>query len=249
MDMTGTVPFATPGLLEMDWWPEIFFMVFRAPYPGKQYVFKNGDPIASYLIVPRNVKYDIVRMSEEEENLRTQRQQNLETYWNRICTRVFYCEDGEEFFDNKYKYLSGVARRDGNEVVGKYMDNPKLIEHWDTEKTIVDHRPEDKQVCQHATRPNDGKEFPDPATEGSLSDVDELINKSANMDDADLDKLVIAFKKQRRRNRMARSHKLRERCDKKMLAKFQEPDADVKLKIEEASQEDWILGHKLERIK
>jgi hypothetical protein len=255
MDMTGTVPFATPGLLEMDWWPEIFFMVFRAPYAGKQYVFKKGDPLAQLIVVPKNVKYDIQPMSDKDSERRAVQQHNLENQWNRMCTRVFYCDDGEEFFDNKYKVLSAIAKRDGNAQAVKYMNDPTLLPHYGKNPQVVDNRPEGmEKVCHHAPLPEPAEDQPkpEPAAEvessyealgEDLGEVEDIIAQTDNfetMSDEELNRLIAAFKKQKRKQRKANSMKLLGKCDPK---KGCEPP-----KAEPPKDEGWVLGHRIEKL-
>ena len=159
-DRTGTVPICMPGMLEMDWWPEIFFMVFKAPIIGQSYIFRKGDPIASAIVVPRHIKYNIEKMTEEEDLQRAERQELLENQWPKICTRVFYCKDGEEFFDNKYKIISNVAMREGVDKAIECLDDPRKLENWGKPPEIKDFRPEGKRPVLHHAPPD-----PEPKTQ------------------------------------------------------------------------------------
>jgi hypothetical protein len=148
-DRTGEVPIAVQGMLEMDWWPEIFFMVFKTPLKGQKHIFRNGDPICSCFIVPKDINYNIEEMSEQEDEDRNRRQATLEDKWYKMCTRVFYCKDDEEFFDNKYKVMSEIAGREGNDKVNYYLDNPRKLPHWNKEPLVKDFRVPNPNNIQH----------------------------------------------------------------------------------------------------
>ncbi len=237
----GSTPVAVPGMLEMDWWPEIFFIVFKAPMPGCKYVFKHGDPIATFLIVPRNIQYDISPMSKEVEELRANRQHNLEENWKRLCTRVFYTEDPNEFFDNKYKVLSNIAKREGYDKVGEIMDDPKKVAHYYENPQIIENRPEDKRTEHHCPwsekelEKNKKKKEKQLAKEKEalakeademrassdfdytepLGEVDALIEKTQDfnaMSEEEFERLIATFKRQRRKLRQERSLKLKNKA-------------------------------------
>lgn len=270
----GSTPVAVPGMLEMDWWPEIFFMVFKAPLPNCKYVFKKGDPIASCMIVPRNIKYDIQEMSEEENTLRAARQKKLEDNWNRICTRVFYCQDADNFFDNKYKVLSNIAKRDGVEQAGEYMDNPRDIPHYCQNPAVIEHRPEDKQDIKHSPWTEEQlKQFAKEkeqertkikamvqqkeesseavVTDENLGEVDELIAKADDfnaMSEDEFNKLITAFKRQKRKNRQDRSQKLKH-ANIGVPVKPTKPIDKSKIVAINKTDDQWVLGHKIERLK
>jgi len=262
-DRDGSIPCAVPGMLEMDWWPEIFFIVFKAPLPGKQLVFKHNDPIAQFLVLPRNIKYEITPMTEAEEVVRAQRQSNLENNWNRLCTRVFYCEDGKEFFDNKYKVLSNIARKDGNGATEKIMDEPKTIPHWAENPTVVDHRVpnEDNPIHHNPWTEEDMKkmkeekqitneqleEMYDPML---LKDIDKIIDKNVKdeeVTDAELEKLVADFKMSKRQRRQERSQKLRDKADPKVILANQR-NLHPKPPDQNKQQPNMVLGHKIEKL-
>ena len=244
-DRNGTTPVAVPGILEMDWWPEIFFIVFKAPLPGFKLIFKKDDPVASFMVVPKNIKYDITEMPAETKDVRESRQSKLEQSWNHMCTRVFYCEDGQEFFDNKYKVLSNIAKRDGLEAVNACMDDPTKLPHWNKNPTVVDHRPEEKRVCKHNPWKEEEKEvkkevyeYQEPVLpkdfwkdvpaaeedqdimEEGLGELEDVLNNTEDftkLTDDEMNSIITAFKMQKRKVRMERSVKLKEQCQPSKL--------------------------------
>jgi hypothetical protein len=234
----GSTPVAVPGQLEMDWWPEIFFIVFKAPLQNTKYVFKEGDAIAQFIVVPRNIKYNITPMDKEEATSRAQRQHNLEKFWHRLCNRVYYSENEDDFFDNKYKVLSAIAKKDGNEAVEKIMDDPKLIPHWNQNPQVADYREASKQVPQHA-----------PWTEEELKkmkeenfddefinkQIDELLSNTNDITDAEIEKLVAAFKMQKRKLRKEQTLKVKAQSDPKKFVK-------------EKKSGEYALGYRIEKL-
>ncbi len=51
-DPTHTTPLAVPALIRSDWWPMIFFCIFRAPPPGVTHVFRKGEPFIAFAVPP-----------------------------------------------------------------------------------------------------------------------------------------------------------------------------------------------------
>ena len=45
-DATDTTPIAVPALLR-NWWPMMFFMVFKSPAEGRFHIFRPGEPFAA----------------------------------------------------------------------------------------------------------------------------------------------------------------------------------------------------------
>jgi hypothetical protein len=186
-------------------------------------------------------------MDKEEATARAQRQHNLEKFWHRLCNRVYYSQKEDDFFDNKYKVLSAIAKKDGNETVEKIMDDPKLIPHWEQNPQVVDHR-ESKKVVHHA--PWTEEELKKMNTNTEIDDddfvneqIDELLAKELTTDeitDAEIEKLVAAFKMQKRKQRNERTLKVKAQADPKKLI-------DNKMKANKKSGE-FALGYKIEKL-
>lgn len=124
-DKTGEVPVPVCGMLEMDFWSRIFFVVFKNPI-NQTYVFRKGEPYASLIFVDKKIKYNIERMSPEE----TKERENLEAIISEksknIATRTWKTKIPEGgSFDNKYKVLSNMDRN--GEDVGEYLKSLKKI--------------------------------------------------------------------------------------------------------------------------
>jgi hypothetical protein len=111
-DRTGTVPCPVMGFLESDWWPKIFFIVFKSPLNGQEYVFRQGEPYATLLFLPKDPKYNIKPMTALESQERITLDQHIQSNSQYIATKKFY-DSKKQPFDNKYKVLSRVARKDG----------------------------------------------------------------------------------------------------------------------------------------
>ncbi len=123
-DRTGTVPLPVMGMLESDWWPRIFFVVFKAPLDGQEYIFRQGEPYAALLFLPKTVKYDIKKMTNTEINERALLDSNLAHNARYIATKRFI-DSKNQPFDNKYKELSRIARTEGCDEVKKAIVRPE----------------------------------------------------------------------------------------------------------------------------
>ena len=50
-DPTDTVPIAVPALMR-NWWPMMFFCVFKAPAEGRTHIFRPNEPFAQIIVIP-----------------------------------------------------------------------------------------------------------------------------------------------------------------------------------------------------
>lgn len=245
-DRTGVKPIAVQGLLESDWWPEIFFIVFKAPMKGCEYVFKKNDPIAQFTVVPKYIKYNISPMSEEEEEKRSERQGILQENWDKMCTRIFYCEqrpnEEDEFFDNKYKVLSTIAKREGNEVVNSYIDDFTKLPNYGKEPEIKDYRKETSEETKEvAEEIKTKKVVAQKPTE--IEDMEDKIvgflrnNKGKKLTDEHINYLIAENKRMLRKERKNNSDKNRITANPELLKKCPMHNMG-----------EVVLGHKIEKL-
>jgi hypothetical protein len=118
-DRTGEVPLALPGHLQR-FWPRQFFAVFRAPPPGGVHVFRYCEPYAQLLLVPVDETYRVEPMEPEvaQDRARQDRQVTLYAYF--LAKRLWTSEAGK-LFDDKYKRLLRLFRRDGRDAVRRHL--------------------------------------------------------------------------------------------------------------------------------
>ena len=64
-DRTDTVPIAVPALVR-NWWPMMFFCVFKAPAEGRSHIFRPNEPFAQIIVIPEEAPFELEQMSEEE---------------------------------------------------------------------------------------------------------------------------------------------------------------------------------------
>jgi hypothetical protein len=65
-DGSGTVPLAMIGHMQTEWYPRLYFVVFRAPRPGQRHIFRKGEPFAQIIFVPMRRSYETVPVTIEE---------------------------------------------------------------------------------------------------------------------------------------------------------------------------------------
>jgi hypothetical protein len=112
-DATNTVPCCLIGHLQTDWWPKIFFVVFKNPCAGQTLIFRKGEPYAQILILPKRMNYDIIEMTEQEKIERNYRDSQLDKHANRYVKNNWHDHQGLNFTD-KYKQLSTIAAKEGS---------------------------------------------------------------------------------------------------------------------------------------
>ena len=115
-DTTGTVPIPVAGHLQTEWWPKIFFVVFKQPRPGEVHIFRKNEPYAQMLVLPKKVGYDIREMTPEERHQRGKLDAEISKNGAGISRHKWKDHKGNTF-DDKYKQLRGAYERGGHEAV------------------------------------------------------------------------------------------------------------------------------------
>ena len=59
------MPIAVPALIR-NWWPMVFFCVFKSPAEGRTHIFRPGEPFAQIIVIPEEAPFELEPMTEEE---------------------------------------------------------------------------------------------------------------------------------------------------------------------------------------
>jgi hypothetical protein len=59
------VPVAVTALIR-NWWPMVFFCVFKAPAERRTHIFRANEPFAQIIVIPEESSFELEPMSEEE---------------------------------------------------------------------------------------------------------------------------------------------------------------------------------------
>lgn len=111
-DTTGTVPLMVPGHIQTEWWTRFFFVVFKAPFEGQTHVFRKGEGIGQFLIVPKKLNYKIREQTPEEANKRTH-WSNLSLMYDALIGDHGWVSDTGNPFNDKYKVLAREFAKHG----------------------------------------------------------------------------------------------------------------------------------------
>jgi hypothetical protein len=117
-DTIGDVPLAITGHIQR-FWPKIFFVVFKAPWPGQTHIFRKDEPYAQILILPQKISYDIQPMTSEESNERARFDSDLTKGANKYTKNVWRASDGSKF-DDKYRQLARLYVKSGEDAVHEF---------------------------------------------------------------------------------------------------------------------------------
>lgn len=120
-DTTNTVPCCLPAHIQSEWWPKIFFVVFKNPVPGQTLIFRKGEPYGQVLILPKKINYEIKEMTLEEASSRGSFDEKLNKYCKKIAKNDWYDHLGHNF-DDKYKILSTVFNKSGVTGVKEFVE-------------------------------------------------------------------------------------------------------------------------------
>jgi hypothetical protein len=108
-DRTGTCPIAVPALVR-NWWPMLFFMVFKSPDEGQTHVFRPGEPMAQILVIPETAEFDLVEQTDEEQAQRELRSRRIHAARSTVTADTVWTSQTNTVFDGTYRYMARAAK-------------------------------------------------------------------------------------------------------------------------------------------
>lgn len=109
-DPTDSTPLAVPALIRSEWWPMIYFAIFKAPPPGVTHVFRQGEPFMALIVLPADPALDLVPMDPELAAQRELRSRRLAENRDRLAEGTRWLSDSNTVFDGTYRNLARAAR-------------------------------------------------------------------------------------------------------------------------------------------
>jgi hypothetical protein len=108
-DRTDTVPIAVPALLR-NWWPMMYFIVFKSPAEGRTHIFRPGEPFAQVIVIPEESDATLVEMTEEEDAERELRSRRIHAARQTLSADTHWVSASQTEFDGTYRHMLRAAK-------------------------------------------------------------------------------------------------------------------------------------------
>jgi hypothetical protein len=108
-DPTDSVPIAVPALLR-NWWPMMFFMVFKTPAPGATHIFRPGEPFAQIIVIPEEANFELVEMDVEEAAERELQARRIQESRATLGKKTEWTSSTDTVFDGTYRHIFSAAK-------------------------------------------------------------------------------------------------------------------------------------------
>ena len=108
-DRTGTVPIAVPALIR-NWWPMLFFCVFKSPEEGRTHIFRPGEPFAQIIVIPEEAQFELEPMGEEEAAERELQARRIHAARPTLSAETEWTSSTDTVFDGTYRHLHRAAK-------------------------------------------------------------------------------------------------------------------------------------------
>ncbi|MBV9981517.1 hypothetical protein [Bradyrhizobium sp.] len=108
-DRTGTVPIAVPALIR-NWWPMLFFCVFKSPDEGRTHIFRPGEPFAQVIVIPEEAQFELEPMGEEEAAERELQARRIHAARPTLSAETEWISSTDTVFDGTYRHLHRAAK-------------------------------------------------------------------------------------------------------------------------------------------
>jgi hypothetical protein len=109
-DSRNETPLAVPALIRSDWWPMMFFCIFKAPPPGVTHVFRKGEGFISFIVLPADPDLTLQPMTEEEAAQREMRARRLAVSRDKLAEGTRWLSATNTIFDGTYRNMARAAR-------------------------------------------------------------------------------------------------------------------------------------------
>jgi hypothetical protein len=117
-DSTNTVPIAVPALLR-NWWPMMFFIVFKAPPEGATHIFRPGEPFAQVIVLPEESNFVVEEMGEDECAERELQARRIHESRTTLSADTYWTSASQTVFDGTYRNILRAAKAKARGTSGK----------------------------------------------------------------------------------------------------------------------------------
>jgi hypothetical protein len=104
-DATNTTPLAVPALVRSEWWPMMYFCIFKAPPKGVTHVFRKGEPYMAVILIPAEPELELEPMDEEEAAQREMQARRLAANRDALAEGTRWTSSTNTVFDGTYRHL------------------------------------------------------------------------------------------------------------------------------------------------
>lgn len=109
-DASNETPLAVPALIRSDWWPMMFFCIFKAPPTGSTHVFRKGEGFISLIALPADPELELVPMDDEEAAQREMRSRRLAASRDKLAEGTRWLSSTNTVFDGTYRNMARAVR-------------------------------------------------------------------------------------------------------------------------------------------
>lgn len=109
-DPTNTTPLAVPALIRTEWWPMIFFCIFKAPPRGVTHVFRKGEPFMQLIVIPSEPDLELEPMGEEESAERELQSRRIRDSRPVLSENTTWLSSTNTVFDGTYRHMLRAAK-------------------------------------------------------------------------------------------------------------------------------------------
>jgi len=109
-DPTNTTPLAVPALIRTEWWPMMFFCIFKAPPKGGAHVFRKGEPFISLIVLPAEPELDLRPMTDAEAAERELRARRIAASRDALAEGSRWLSSTNTIFDGAYRHVFRAAK-------------------------------------------------------------------------------------------------------------------------------------------
>jgi hypothetical protein len=109
-DPNNTTPLAVPALIRSEWWPMMFFCIFKAPPKGVTHVFRQGEPFMSIVLLPADPDLTLEAMSQDEEAQREMQARRLAASRHALAEGTRWLSTTNTVFDGSYRHMFRAAK-------------------------------------------------------------------------------------------------------------------------------------------
>ena len=103
------MPIAVPALVR-NWWPMVFFTVFKAPAEGRTHIFRPNEPFAQIIVVPEEANFELEPMGEEEAAERELQARRIYANRPNLSAGTEWTSSTDIVFDGTYRHLHRAAK-------------------------------------------------------------------------------------------------------------------------------------------